>query len=122
MAIDIAPRCEMDNLRQGGELALLYDVFVSDETFHFDPHGKGALRLGQASVTVLSMTCCWTRLQRGHVNVRKSWPDALLGSITVNFIGEPQTVHCGPRSASAATLSPTLTSALAVVHEAMRSF
>jgi hypothetical protein len=26
--------------------------------------------------------------------VRKSWPGAL-GSIAVNFIGEPQAVHCG---------------------------
>jgi hypothetical protein len=29
------------------------------------------------------------------VNVRKSWP-VLLGSIAVNFIGEPQAAHCGP--------------------------
>jgi len=87
----------------------------------------------QTSVTVLSMTCCWTLLQRGQANVRKSRPGELLGSIADNFIGEPQAVHCGPwfcvssmhflRLASAShSLWRTLTSALAVVRQAMRSF
>jgi hypothetical protein len=49
----------------------------------------------QASVTALSITCRWTLLHSGQVNVRKSWP-GLLGSIAVNFISEPQAVHCGP--------------------------
>ena len=29
------------------------------------------------------------------MKIRKSWPN-VLGSIAVNFIGEPQAVHCGP--------------------------
>src|ERR1700726_2165231 len=49
----------------------------------------------QASVTALSITCRWTLLHSGQVNVRKSWPN-VLGSIAVNLIGEPQAVHCGP--------------------------
>jgi hypothetical protein len=49
----------------------------------------------QASVTALSITCRWTLLHSGQLNVRKSWPGEL-GSIAVSFIGEPQAVHCGP--------------------------
>jgi hypothetical protein len=41
------------------------------------------------------MKCCSLLLHCGQLNVRKSWPVAL-GSIAVNFIGEPQAVHCGP--------------------------
>jgi hypothetical protein len=47
----------------------------------------------QASVTALSITCRWTLLHSGQVNVRKS---NVLGSIAVNLVGEPQAVHCGP--------------------------
>jgi hypothetical protein len=53
------------------------------------------LGFAQATVTVLSIICPCTHLQCGQVKVRKSWPSAL-GSIAVNFIGEPQAVHCGP--------------------------
>jgi hypothetical protein len=41
------------------------------------------------------MMCRSTLEHRGQPNVRKSWPNEL-GSIAVNFIGEPQVVHCGP--------------------------
>jgi hypothetical protein len=53
-----------------------------------------ALRFGfsQISVTALSMRCRSTLLHAGQVNVRKSWP-AVLGSIAVSFIGEPQAQH-----------------------------
>ena len=52
-------------------------------------------RSSHASVTALSMMCCWTLLQCGQVNVRRSL-SASPGSIAVNFMGEPQAVHCGP--------------------------
>src|SRR5260370_2817226 len=41
------------------------------------------------------MMCRSTLWHCRHPNVRKSWPGAL-GSIAVNFIEEPQAVHCGP--------------------------
>ena len=45
-------------------------------------------------------------LQRGQVNVRKSWPTNASGSIAVNFIGEPQAVHSGPRVCASTNVSP----------------
>jgi hypothetical protein len=61
------------------------------------PPAEGSYFFGasHASVTALSMMCRSTLLHRGQPNVRKSWPNEL-GSIAVNFIGEPQVVHCGP--------------------------
>jgi hypothetical protein len=53
------------------------------------------LGFSQASVTALSMMCRSTLLHLGQLKVRKSWPNAL-GSIAVNFIGEPQAVQHGP--------------------------
>ena len=41
------------------------------------------------------MMCCWTLLQCGQVNVRRSL-SVSPGSIAVSFMGEPQAVHCGP--------------------------
>src|ERR1700689_908112 len=61
----------------------------------------------QASVTVLSMRCRWTLLHFGQVNVRKSWPNAL-GSIAVNFMGEPQAVHSGPWFCLSSMASPSV--------------
>lgn len=61
------------------------------------PPAEGSYFFGacHASVTALSMMCRSTLEHRGQPNVRKSWPKEL-GSIAVNFIGEPQVVHCGP--------------------------
>jgi hypothetical protein len=64
-------------------------------SFHRNLRGEVCFSATQASVTALSITCRWTLLHSGQVNVRKSWPN-VLGSIAVNLIGEPQAVHCGP--------------------------
>ena len=64
-------------------------------SFHRNLRGEVCFGANQASVTALSITCRWTLLHSGQVNVRKSWPTAP-GSIAVNLIGEPQAVHCGP--------------------------
>jgi hypothetical protein len=55
------------------------------------------VRLGanQAAVKALSMMYCWTLLHAGQPNVRRSFSISP-GSIAVSFIGDPQTVHCGP--------------------------
>jgi hypothetical protein len=53
------------------------------------------LGASQASVTALSIMCRCSLLHCGQVKVRRSWPTAL-GSIAVNFIGDPHAVHCGP--------------------------
>jgi hypothetical protein len=65
--------------------------------FSFYRNLRGEVCFGaiQASVTELSITCRWTLLHFGQVNVRKSWPNAP-GSIAVNLIGELQAVHYGP--------------------------
>jgi hypothetical protein len=59
------------------------------------PDGATRMALTKPRSRVLPITWRWTLLHFGQVNVRKSWPGAL-GSIIVNFIGEPQAVHCGP--------------------------
>jgi hypothetical protein len=64
-------------------------------SFHRNLRGEVCFGATQASVIALSITCRWTLLHSGQVNVRKSWPN-VLGSIAVNLIGEPQAVHCGP--------------------------
>jgi hypothetical protein len=53
------------------------------------------LGASQASVTALSIMCRCNLRHCVQVKVRRSWPNAL-GSIAVNFIGEPHAVHCGP--------------------------
>ena len=74
-------------------------------SFHRNLHGEVCFGATQASVTALSITCRWTLLHSGQVNVRKSWPNAL-GSIAVNLIGEPQAVHCGPWFCVSSMLPP----------------
>jgi len=64
-------------------------------SFHRNLRGEVCFGAIQASVTALSITCRWTLLHSGQVNVRKSWPN-VLGSIAVSLIGDPQAVHCGP--------------------------
>jgi hypothetical protein len=56
---------------------------------------------------VNSMMCRRTLLHSGQVNVGKSWPSGL-GSSAVNFIGEPQAVHCGRRFCASSMESPQL--------------
>jgi hypothetical protein len=60
-----------------------------------NPASAYFLGASQASVTALSIRCRCSLWHCGQVKVRRSWPSAL-GSIAVNFIGEPQAVHCGP--------------------------
>ena len=43
-------------------------------SFHRNLHGEVCFGATQASVTALSITCRWTLLHSGQVNVRKSWP------------------------------------------------
>jgi hypothetical protein len=78
-------------------------------SFHRNLHGEVCFGATQASVTALSITCRWTLLHSGQVNVRKSWPN-VLGSIAVNLIGEPQAVHCGPCFVCRACVAPSVRS------------
>jgi hypothetical protein len=53
------------------------------------PWRQPSLGHGAFDDVPLNPFALWTR------NVRRSWANPL-GSIAVNFIGEPQAVHCGP--------------------------
>jgi hypothetical protein len=78
-------------------------------SFHRNLRGEVCFGATQASVTALSITCRWTLLHSGQVNVRKSWPN-VLGSIAVNLIGEPQAVHCGPWFCVSSMVAPSVRS------------
>jgi hypothetical protein len=56
---------------------------------------RGLAGASQASVTALSMKRCSLLLHCGQANDRTSWPH-MLGSITVNLMGELQALHNGP--------------------------
>jgi hypothetical protein len=56
---------------------------------------RGLAGASQASVTALSMKRCSLLLHCGQANDRTSWPH-MLGSITVNLMGELQALYSGP--------------------------